>query len=115
MSNPPPQGPASRIASFEVRIRNHPGALAHLVGLFARRACNIETIVCVPSAGADTSRVWISAGPVERPAQMEQFVANLEDVVSVRLLPHGAVARFAGRVDQHMRSQSPDRMQAPSR
>ena len=44
---------ASRLTVLELRVRNHPGAMSHITGLFARRAFNLEAILCVPDpAGA---------------------------------------------------------------
>jgi acetolactate synthase-1/3 small subunit len=31
---------------IELTVRNHPGVLTHIAGLFSRRAINIEDIVC---------------------------------------------------------------------
>jgi acetolactate synthase-1/3 small subunit len=71
-------------AVIEIEAQNHPGVMAHIVGLFARRAFNIESIACCPSSDGSASRIWFL---VERDGKVEQMlkhVANLEDVIAVR-------------------------------
>lgn len=72
-------------STFEIELKNHPGALSHVVGLFARRACNVEKLVCLPSDTGTTSRLWIATEAIADPARMARFVAGLEDVVTVRV------------------------------
>jgi acetolactate synthase-1/3 small subunit len=72
-------------ALFEIHAYNHAGVLSHLIGLFARRACNLESIVCLPTGDGRTSRLWITIEQTERAARMVKFVARLEDVISVRI------------------------------
>lgn len=33
---------------LELTVRNHPGVMTHVCGLFARRAFNVEGILCLP-------------------------------------------------------------------
>lgn len=33
---------------LELAVRNHPGVMSHVCGLFARRAFNVEGILCLP-------------------------------------------------------------------
>ncbi len=32
---------------LEIDVNNHPGVMSHVVGLFSRRAYNVEGIICV--------------------------------------------------------------------
>ncbi len=38
---------------LELTVRNHPGVMTHVCGLFARRAFNVEGIRCLPIQGSD--------------------------------------------------------------
>ena len=42
----------------ELTVRNHPGVMTHVCGLFARRAFNVEGILCLPIQGSEQSRIW---------------------------------------------------------
>ena len=35
-------------AVLEIDVNNHPGVMSHVVGLFSRRAYNVEGILCLP-------------------------------------------------------------------
>lgn len=71
-------------AILEIDVENHPGAMAHIVGLFTRRGCNIEGIVCVSVGDATLSRVWLSLEPGVKVPQMMKHALKLEDVRAVR-------------------------------
>lgn len=70
---------------LEIEILNHPGALSHIVGQFARRACNIDGMICVPDGDGSKSRLWLRLANKERALQMSRFVENLVDVISVQI------------------------------
>ena len=38
---------------LELTVRNHPGVMTHVCGLFARRAFNVEGILCLPIQGSE--------------------------------------------------------------
>jgi acetolactate synthase-1/3 small subunit len=40
-------------------VRNHPGVMSHVCGLFARRAFNVEGILCVPVGDATCSAILL--------------------------------------------------------
>lgn len=71
---------------LELRVRNHPGAMSHITSLFARRAFNLEAILCVPNAedGGATSTMLLGVTDQPRLDQVEQQLARLHDVLSVR-------------------------------
>lgn len=71
-------------AVLEIDVRNHAGVMSHLVGLFSRRACNVESIVCFPLGDGYTSRIWLLVPRKPRLTQMIKHAANLEDVLAVR-------------------------------
>jgi len=73
-------------AGIELRVRNHPGAMSHITGLFARRAFNLEAIVCAPredDAGA-TSRMLLLVADGPQLPQVERQLLKLHDVLEVR-------------------------------
>lgn len=43
-------------------VVNRPGVMARVMNLFARRACNVEGILCLPGDDG-TSRVWLTLAP----------------------------------------------------
>ena len=70
---------------FELRVRNHPGAMSHITGLFSRRAFNLDAIVCVPLGDGATSRMLLLVSRTPRLDQIERQLAKLYDVLDVRL------------------------------
>ncbi len=78
------RSPAPDRVVLELRVRNHPGVLSHISGLFARRAFNLEGILCMPVAGAAESRMWLLVREEERLEQVEKQLRKLEDVRAVR-------------------------------
>ena len=73
---------------LELDVVNHPGVMSHVVGLFSRRAYNVEGILCMPVGTGATSRIWLLVNEDARLAQMVKQLEKLEDVLSVRR--HGA-------------------------
>ncbi|HLP00788.1 MAG TPA: acetolactate synthase small subunit [Opitutaceae bacterium] len=82
--------PAESIASLtvlELKVRNHPGVMSHITGLFARRAFNLEAIVCVPDEDHATSRMLLLVAADPKLEQVERQLAKLHDVLGVRHRP----------------------------
>ncbi|HCJ7354827.1 TPA: acetolactate synthase small subunit, partial [Citrobacter freundii] len=52
-------------------------------GLFARRAFNVEGILCLPIQDSDKSRIWLLVNDDQRLEQMISQIDKLEDVVKV--------------------------------
>ena len=75
-------------AVLELSVNNHAGVMSHVVGLFARRAYNLEGICCLPVGDGTSSRIWLLVGEDVRLDQMVKQVEKLEDVLAVRR--HGA-------------------------
>ncbi|WP_145521934.1 acetolactate synthase small subunit [Yersinia aldovae] len=65
-------------------VRNHPGVMSHICGLFARRAFNVEGILCMPLASGEESRIWLQVVDDQRLLQMISQLEKLEDVLAVR-------------------------------
>ena len=68
---------------LELTVRNHPGVMTHVCGLFARRAFNVEGILCLPIHGSYHSRIWLLVNDDQRLEQMMSQIDKLEDVVKV--------------------------------
>ena len=47
-------------------VRNHPGVMSHVCGLFARRAFNVEGILCLPVGDGACSAVLLRVREDER-------------------------------------------------
>ena len=75
-------------AVLEIDVNNHPGVMSHVVGLFSRRAYNVEGILCLPVGSGATSRIWLLVNEDLRLPQMIKQAEKLEDVITIRR--HGA-------------------------
>jgi len=92
------EGNVSAKVALELAVRNHPGVMSHVCGLFARRAFNVEGILCMPVGNGDESRIWLLVRDDARLSQMISQVEKLEDVVSV--VRHGADHRVFERLEE---------------
>ncbi|MCH2220953.1 MAG: acetolactate synthase small subunit [Dechloromonas sp.] len=71
-------------AVLEIDVNNHPGVMSHVVGLFSRRAYNVEGILCLPLDDGSRSRIWLLVNEDQRLPQMMKQVDKLEDVIGIR-------------------------------
>lgn len=71
-------------AVLEIDVANHPGVMSHVVGLFSRRAYNVEGILCLPLGDGQKSRIWLIVNEDLRLPQMIRQLEKLENVVTVR-------------------------------
>lgn len=71
-------------AVLEIDVANHPGVMSHVVGLFSRRAYNVEGILCLPVGDGTHSRIWLLVAEDQRLPQMIRQLEKLEDVTAVR-------------------------------
>ncbi|MCV9878378.1 acetolactate synthase small subunit [Brenneria izbisi] len=92
---------SSKQVTLELSVRNHPGVMSHVCGLFARRAFNVEGILCMPLAGGDASRIWLLVQDDQRLAQMISQIEKLEDVIKVQR--HGEAMRIFDQVAEFYR------------
>lgn len=69
---------------LELTVNNHPGVMSHVAGLFARRAFNIEGILCGPLAGGDRSRMYLLVERDGRSTQLLRQLEKLHDVIGIR-------------------------------
>ncbi|MDY7000546.1 MAG: ACT domain-containing protein [Thermodesulfobacteriota bacterium] len=66
---------------IELKVRNHPGVMSHITGLFARRAFNLEGILCGPVGDGTKSRMYLL---VDNNNRLNQVMANLKNLYDVQ-------------------------------
>ena len=71
-------------AVLQLTVRNHPGTMSHITGLFARRAFNLEAIACAPIGDGATSTMLLLVADEPRLEQVQRQLEKLHDVLSVR-------------------------------
>jgi acetolactate synthase-1/3 small subunit len=64
-------------------VRNHPGVMSHVCGLFARRAFNVTGIICLPIADRRFSTILLDVAEEDRLEQVIRQLRKLEDVLTV--------------------------------
>jgi acetolactate synthase-1/3 small subunit len=76
-------------------VRNHPGVLSHVAGLFTRRGYNIESISAGETANPAITRITLVVGEDEAVIeQVSKQIRKLIDVVKVQELSYeGSVTR----------------------
>lgn len=88
-------------AVLELDVNNHAGVMSHVVGLFSRRAYNVEGILCMPVGNGATSRIWLMVNEDSRLDQMVKQLEKLEDVLAVRR--HSAEHKVFERLEEFFR------------
>jgi len=68
-------------------VRNHPGVMSHVCGLFARRGFNVEGILCLPVDDGTCSVILLVVNEEERLEQLIRQLRKLEDVLDTRRAP----------------------------
>lgn len=86
---------------LELDVNNHAGVMSHIVGLFSRRAYNVEGILCMPVGAGRTSRIWLTVNEDARLEQMIRQIEKLEDVLTVHR--HGPSHEVFDRVGEYFR------------
>jgi acetolactate synthase-1/3 small subunit len=102
---PTPLEPAAAVHNgivLRLLVRNHPGVMSHVCGLFARRAFNVEGILCVPVDDATCSAILLLVREDQRLEQLECQLRKLEDVLDIYRAPdaHAVFAAVARHVVQ---------------
>lgn len=71
-------------AILKLTVKNHPGVMSHVCGLFARRAYNLEGIMVRPVRdNKKLSRMWLLVNEEDRLQQLIRQTEKLVDVISV--------------------------------
>jgi acetolactate synthase I/III small subunit len=68
-------------------VRNHPGVMSHVCGLFSRRSFNLDGIICVPMRDATRSEMLLLVKDDERLRQLVLQLQKLHDVIEVYPAP----------------------------
>ena len=74
-------------AVLRLLVRNHPGVMSHVCGLFARRGFNVEGILCVPIGDSMRSLILLVVNEDERLEQLIRQLRKLEDVIEIHREP----------------------------
>ncbi|HOV27849.1 MAG TPA: acetolactate synthase small subunit [Pseudobacteroides sp.] len=75
----------SQYCVIELIVKNHPGVMSHITGLFARRAFNLEGILCGQIGNSEDSRMYLLVKNDERLEQIIKQVQKLYDVKEVSI------------------------------
>lgn len=65
---------------IELLVRNHSGVMSHITGLFARRAFNLEGILCAQIGDGTTSKMYLL---VKNNSVLDQIIKQLEKLYDV--------------------------------
>lgn len=71
---------------IELTVKNHPGVMLQITGIFSRRAFNLEGILCGEIGDGTESRMYLL---VKNDGHLEQIVKQLQksyDVLNVTIL-----------------------------
>ena len=68
---------------IELLVNNHPGVMYQISGLFARRAYNLEGILCGKIGDGSISRMYLMVGNDQNVDQITKQLEKLIDVVGV--------------------------------
>jgi acetolactate synthase-1/3 small subunit len=74
-------------AVLRLMVRNHPGVMSHICGLFSRRSFNLEGIICVPIGEGARSEMLLLVKDDARLGQVILQLQKLEDVIEVSRAP----------------------------
>ena len=74
-------------AILRLLVRNHPGVMSHVCGLFARRGFNVEGILCLPVNDGTCSVILLVVNEEERLEQLIRQLRKLEDVLEIHRAP----------------------------
>ncbi|MBI1904749.1 MAG: acetolactate synthase small subunit [Rhodocyclales bacterium] len=100
VADPLPQAGFAKVV-LELDVNNHAGVMSHICNLFARRAFNMEGILCMPLPDPQRSRIWLLVFEDQRLEQMVLQLEKLIDVLAVRR--HGAEHEVFERLEHYFR------------
>jgi len=70
---------------ISLKVKNHPGVMYHITGLFSRRAYNLEGILCGQLGDGETSQIYLLVDD-NGLTQMIKQLDKLQDVLEVSLM-----------------------------
>ncbi len=74
----------NRSVILELTVNNHPGVMSHICMLFARRAFNVEKILCLPIENGKKSLIYLTINKQNIIDQVVKQLHKLEDVFEIR-------------------------------
>jgi len=80
-------GAACSGSVLRLLVRNHPGVMSHVCGLFARRGFNVEGILCLPIGDGMCSVILLVVNEDERLEQVIRQLRKLQDVIEIHRKP----------------------------
>jgi acetolactate synthase-1/3 small subunit len=75
----------NKYSLIELVVKNHPGTMSHITGLFARRAFNLEGILCGRIGDGTKSKIYLLVKNDDLKEQIVKQLQKLYDVISVSL------------------------------
>lgn len=76
---------------LSILVRNRPGVMSHVSGLFTRRGFNIDSIAVGVTDNPEVSSITIVLkGEDSAPEQFKGQLLKLADVIEVKILPYNA-------------------------
>lgn len=76
----------SNCTVINLKVRNHPGVMYHITGLFSRRAFNLEGILCGQLGDGTTSQIYLLVKADQALEQIIKQLNKLHDVLQVALM-----------------------------
>jgi acetolactate synthase-1/3 small subunit len=91
--------------TIKLRVNNHPGVMSHICGLFARRAFNVEKILCLPIKSQKESMIFITVDTNQSLNQITKQLIKLEDVTDVSWINYqdDVFMRIEGMLDEDLK------------
>jgi len=74
-------------AVLRLMVRDHPGVMSHICGLFSRRSFNLDGIICLPIGDSARSEMLLLVKDDARLGQLILQLQKLEDVIEVSRAP----------------------------
>jgi acetolactate synthase I/III small subunit len=85
--------PTRHFTVLELIVQHHPGVMAQVSGLCARRVFHVEGWLYLPDGNGIEGRLWLRVPEDQRLAQVIKQLQRLEDVLDIRR--HDATDAFA--------------------
>ncbi|MBN2762218.1 MAG: ACT domain-containing protein [Bacteroidales bacterium] len=69
---------------IELIVKNHPGVMSHITGLFSRRGYNLEGILCGAIGEGSSSVMYLLVRMNDQYQQVIRQLEKLHDVIEVK-------------------------------
>ncbi|WP_127836431.1 acetolactate synthase small subunit [Clostridium prolinivorans] len=85
---------------IELIVNNHPGVMTHITGLFARRAFNLEGILCGRIGDGTKSKMYLLINNDDSKEQIIKQLKKLYDVLEVNVLNYSLNNNIFDNIDK---------------